>query len=58
VLNLVFCVRELKAFLKIVLKRILEPKRDETIGDWRKLNSEELHNLFSLDIIGIISQGM
>jgi hypothetical protein len=41
----------------MVLRRIFEPKRDETIGGWRKLNCEELHNLFSSpDIVGIISQ--
>jgi hypothetical protein len=30
-----------------VLRRILEPKRDEMIGGWRKLHNEELHNLYS-----------
>jgi hypothetical protein len=30
-----------------VLRRIFEPKRDEVIGDWRKLHNEELHNLYS-----------
>jgi hypothetical protein len=29
------------------LRRILGPKRDEVTGDWRKLHSEELHNLYS-----------
>jgi hypothetical protein len=32
---------------KRVLRRILEPKRDEVIGGWRKLHNEELHNLCS-----------
>jgi hypothetical protein len=27
--------------------RIFGPKRDEVIKDWRKLQSEELHNLYS-----------
>jgi hypothetical protein len=31
-----------------VLRRIFGPKRDEVIGDWRKLHNEELHNLYSL----------
>jgi hypothetical protein len=30
-----------------VLRRIFGPKRDEVTGEWRKLNNEELHNLYS-----------
>jgi hypothetical protein len=30
-----------------VLRRIFGPKRGEVTGDWRKLHSEELHNLYS-----------
>jgi hypothetical protein len=30
-----------------VLKRIFGPKRDEAMGNWRKLHNEELHNLYS-----------
>jgi hypothetical protein len=30
-----------------VLRRIFGPKRDEVTGEWRKLDSEELHNLYS-----------
>jgi hypothetical protein len=30
-----------------VLRIIFGPKRDEVTGDWRKLHSEELHNLYS-----------
>jgi hypothetical protein len=30
-----------------LLRRIFGPKRDEVMGDWRKLHSEELHNLYS-----------
>jgi hypothetical protein len=30
-----------------VLIRIFGPKRDEVTGEWRKLHSEELHNLYS-----------
>jgi hypothetical protein len=29
------------------LRRIFEPKRYEVTGKWRKLHSEELHNLYS-----------
>jgi hypothetical protein len=38
-----------------VLRRILGPKRDEVMGEWRKLHNEELHDLnFSPSIIRII----
>jgi hypothetical protein len=30
-----------------VLRRILEPKRDEVKEDWKKLHNEKLHNLNS-----------
>jgi hypothetical protein len=30
-----------------VLRRIFGPKRDEVTGEWRKLHSEELQNLYS-----------
>jgi hypothetical protein len=30
-----------------VLIRIFVPKKDEVTGEWRKLHSEELHNLYS-----------
>jgi hypothetical protein len=29
------------------LRRMLGPKRDEVTGGWRKLQNEELHNLYS-----------
>jgi hypothetical protein len=28
-----------------VLRRIFGPKRDEVMGDWRKLLNEELHSI-------------
>jgi uncharacterized membrane protein len=37
----------LRVFENMVLRRIFGPKRDEAIGDWRKLYNEELHNLYS-----------
>jgi hypothetical protein len=37
----------LRVFEKRVLRRIFGPKRDETIGGWRKLHNEELHSLYS-----------
>jgi hypothetical protein len=30
-----------------VLRRIFGQKRDEVTGEWRKLNNEELRNLYS-----------
>jgi hypothetical protein len=30
-----------------VLRRIFGPKRDEVMGEWRKLHSEELRDLYS-----------
>jgi hypothetical protein len=30
-----------------VLRRIFGPKRDEVTGEWRKLDNEELHDLYS-----------
>jgi hypothetical protein len=38
-----------------VLRRIFGSKRDKVTGDWRKLYTEELHNLYSsLNIIIMI----
>jgi hypothetical protein len=34
-------------FENSMLRRIFGPKRDEVTGGWRKLNNEELHNLYS-----------
>jgi hypothetical protein len=28
-------------------RRIFGPKRDEEIGDWRKLHNKDLHNFYS-----------
>jgi hypothetical protein len=36
-----------RAFEKRVLRRIFGPKRDEMTEEWRKMHSEELHNLHS-----------
>jgi hypothetical protein len=30
-----------------VLRRIFGPRRDEVMGDWRKLHNEKVHNLYS-----------
>jgi hypothetical protein len=36
----------LRVFEDRVLRRIFEPKRDEVIGEWRKLHNEELNVLY------------
>jgi hypothetical protein len=46
---------KLRVYENRVLRRIFGPKRDEVTGEWRKLRSGELHNLYSsLDIIRLI----
>jgi hypothetical protein len=37
----------LRVFENRVLKRIFGPKRDEVMGEWRKLHNEELRDLYS-----------
>jgi len=37
----------LGVFENRVLKRIFGPKRDEVTGEWRKLQNEELYDLYS-----------
>jgi hypothetical protein len=37
-----------------VLRRIFGPERDEVTGEWRKLNNEELKDLFSPNIFRVI----
>jgi hypothetical protein len=37
----------LMVFENWVLRRILGPKREEVIGEWRKLHNEELNDLYS-----------
>jgi hypothetical protein len=38
---------KLRVFEKRVPRRISGPKRYEVTGRWRKLNNEELHDLYS-----------
>jgi hypothetical protein len=37
----------LRVFENRVLRRIFGLKRDEVMGEWRKLHNEELHDLYS-----------
>ena len=47
--------RRLRVFENRVLRRICGPKRDEITGEWRKLQNEELNDLYcSPDIIRLI----
>jgi hypothetical protein len=39
--------RRLRVFQNKALRRIFGRKRDEVIGEWRKLHNEELHDLYS-----------
>jgi hypothetical protein len=39
-------VHRLRVFQNRVLRRIFGPRRDEVTGEWRKLHSGELHNLY------------
>jgi hypothetical protein len=39
-----------------VLRRIFVPKRDEVIGEWRILHSEDLHILYSQNVIRQIKE--
>jgi hypothetical protein len=40
-----------RVFENRVLRRIFGMKRDEVMGDWRKLHNQELHNLYYLPSI-------
>jgi len=39
--------RRLRVLENRVLRRMFGPKRDEMIGEWRKLHNEELNDLYS-----------
>jgi len=39
--------RKLRVFENMVLKRIFGPRRDEVMGEWRRLRNEELNDLYS-----------
>jgi hypothetical protein len=41
----------LRVFEYRILRRIFGPKRDEVTDEWRKLHSEELHILYSPNIM-------
>jgi len=39
--------RKLREFQNMVLRRIFGPRRDEVMGEWRRLHNEELNDLYS-----------
>ena len=39
--------RKLRVFENMVLRRIFGPRRDEVTGEWRRLQNEELNDLYS-----------
>jgi len=39
--------RKLRLFGNMVLRRIFGPRRDEVMGEWRKLHNEELNDFYS-----------
>jgi hypothetical protein len=44
-----------RVFENRVLRRIFGPEREEVVGGWRRLQNEELHNVYdSLNIIRVI----
>jgi len=40
--------RKLRVFENMVLRRTFVPRRDKATGEWRRLNNEELNDLYSL----------
>ena len=44
----------LRVFENRVLRKISGPKRREVTGEWRKLHNEELHDLYSSNIVRVI----
>ena len=47
--------RKLRVFEKMVLGRIFGPRRDEVAGEWRRMHSEELNDLYcSPNIVRVI----
>jgi hypothetical protein len=39
---------EYRVFQKRVLRKIFRPKREEVAGGWRRMQNQELHNLYTL----------
>jgi hypothetical protein len=41
----------LRVFKDTVLRTVFGPKKDEVIGDWRRLLNEELYDLFPHQVL-------
>jgi len=39
--------RKLRVFENMVLRRIFRPRRDEVMGEWRRMHNEDLNDLYS-----------
>jgi len=39
--------RNLRVFENMMLRRIFGPRRNEVMGEWRRLHNEELNDLYS-----------
>ena len=39
--------RKLRVFENLMLRRIFGPRRDEVMGEWRRLHNEKLNDLYS-----------
>jgi len=47
--------RKLRVFENMVLRRIFGPRRDEVMGEWRRLHNEELNDFYcSRNILRVI----
>jgi len=47
--------RKLRVLENMMLRRIFGPRRDEVTGEWRRLNNEELNDLYpSYNIVRVI----
>ena len=47
--------KKLRVFENMVLRRIFGPRRDEVMGEWRRLHNEELNDLYcSPNIVRVI----
>ena len=47
--------RKLRVFENMVLRRIFGPRREDVMGEWRRLHKEELNDLYSSpNVVGVI----